>query len=347
MAKLSKLFIVFGLLNLIVGCASTKQKETLVVFNWGEYIAPNVISDFEDKYNCKVIYETFDSNEMMYTKLMGGNQYDVMVPSDYMIERLIKEGQLQKIDTTKITNKNHFDDAILHPEFDPQGAYWVPCFYGNVGIVYDKTIVKKKDLQQGWNILRNKRYKNRIYMYDSERDSFMIALKALGYSMNSTKPKEVEEAYQWLVKQKQEMRPIYVGDEAIDAMKNGEKAMAVMYSGDATAVLEENEDMDFFMPEEGTNYWFDGFVIAKESKKTELASVFINYMVSDTVTLRNTQEVGYLTANTKSASDAARKDFKDNNAYRIRMHKNDEIFRYQNDKIRSLFTDRWTRIINK
>lgn len=331
----------------LVGCggSSDSDKPTLKVFNWGSYVDTNVIKSFEEEFDCKVVYETFDSNEMMYTKLMGGNNYDVMVPSEYMIERMIKENLLQEIDTTKITNMKSVDTSVLNQTFDPENKYWVPYFYGNVGIVYDKTVVKETDLKDGWNILRNTNYKGQIYMYDSERDSFMVALKALGYSMNSTNDKEVEEAYNWLVAQRDEMDPVYAADESIDTMKSGEKAMAVMYSGDAAAVMAENEDMAFFMPEEGTNVWFDGFVISKDCTQKELANEFINYMISDDNALLNTQEVGYLTTNTVAAKQASDEDYKGISAYGIRIKDKDEVFAYQDDAIKEMFNSRWVKVI--
>ncbi|MFR6098667.1 MAG: ABC transporter substrate-binding protein [Longibaculum sp.] len=297
MKKLVKIALASVLsLSTLVGCGSSSQgaSKTLKVFNWGEYVDPDVISGFQREFDCKVIYETFDSNESMYTKLLGGNKYDIMVPSEYMIERLIKENLLQKIDWSLITSKSSLDSKVLNQNFDKNNDYWVPYFYGNVGIVYDKTQVSEKDLKAGWEVLRNPKYKGNIYMYDSERDSFMVALKALGYSMNTTNQKEVKDAYQWLVEQRQTMDPTYATDETIDAMKNGEKAMAVMYSGDAASVMLENSDIGFYMPEEGTNIWFDGFVVSKDCKETKLAMEFINYMINDENALNNTLEVGYL-----------------------------------------------------
>ena len=242
------------------------SKRTLRVYNWGEYIDKTVLDEFEEEYDCQIIYETFDSNEIMYTKYMSGNSYDIMVPSEYMIERLIKEDQLQKIDKDLIPNISNINEGVLGQSFDPNNDYWVPYFCGNVGILYDKTIVDAKDLEEGWDILRNTKYKGQIYMYDSERDSFMVALKALGYSMNTTDQQEIDAAYQWLIDQRAEMDPVYVGDESIDTMISGLKAMAIMYSGDAAAVMAENENMEFYMPDQGTNIWFDGFVISKECK---------------------------------------------------------------------------------
>ncbi|WP_296883512.1 extracellular solute-binding protein, partial [Thomasclavelia sp.] len=277
------------------------SKRTLRVYNWGEYIDKTVLDEFEEEYDCQIIYETFDSNEIMYTKYMSGNSYDIMVPSEYMIERLIKEDQLQKIDKDLIPNISNINEGVLGQSFDPNNDYWVPYFCGNVGILYDKTIVDAKDLEEGWDILRNTKYKGQIYMYDSERDSFMVALKALGYSMNTTDQQEIDAAYQWLIDQRAEMDPVYVGDESIDTMISGLKAMAIMYSGDAAAVMAENENMEFYMPDQGTNIWFDGFVISKECKQVELANQFINFMISDEISYRNTVEVGYLTANVNAA----------------------------------------------
>ena len=236
--------IISGMVNF-----SRNGEKTLKVYNWGEYIDKSVIGDFEDEYDCKVVYETFDSNEIMYTKYVSGNSYDIMVPSEYMIERLIKEDQLQAIDKSIVTNFDNINKGILGQSFDPNNDYWVPYFCGNVGILYDKTVVDKKDLEEGWNVLRNPKYKGQIYMYDSERDSFMVALKALGYSMNTTDEKEIDDAYNWLIDQRSEMNPVYVGDEVIDTMSSGVKAMAIMYSGDATTVMSENPNMEYYLPE--------------------------------------------------------------------------------------------------
>lgn len=351
MNKLIKSSIVIIMVLSLVGCGGTSKDDstskTLKVYNWGEYVDKEVIRSFEEKYDCKVIYETFDSNEMMYTKLLGGNSYDVMVPSEYMIERMIKENLLQEIDTNKMTNIKSIDESLLNQSFDPENKYWVPYFYGNVGIVYDKTVVKKEDFKDGWNVLRNKKYKGQIYMYDSERDSFMVALKALGYSMNSTNEKEIDEAYKWLVSQRDEMEPVYVADESIDTMKNGEKAMAVMYSGDAAAVMAENENMEFFMPEEGTNVWFDGFVISKDCKEKDLANDFINFMIADDNALLNTQEVGYLTTNKVAAKTASEEEYKGISAYGIRIGTKDEVFAYQNEEIKDMFNSRWIKVISQ
>lgn len=345
MKRYVKIVLCLAVFTVIMsGCGGSQYKHTLRVFNWGEYVDPDVIDSFQDEFDCKIVYETFDSNESMYTKLLGGNKYDIMVPSEYMIERLIKENLLQKIDWSLITNKNSIDSKVLNQNFDKANEYWVPYFYGNVGIVYDKTKVSESDLSAGWDVLRNPKYKGNIYMYDSERDSFMVALKALGYSMNTTNEKEITEAYQWLIEQRKTMDPTYATDDTIDAMKSGEKAMAVMYSGDAAAVMLENSDMGFYMPEEGTNVWFDGFVVSKECEDLELAMNFINYMISDENALNNTLEVGYLTSNTVAAKEASDGDFQGINAYGIRMDQNDEVFAYQTQDVKEMYSDYWSKV---
>jgi Spermidine/putrescine-binding periplasmic protein len=342
----SRVFIVLMLcLGGLTGCSSNSNKKVLRVYNWGEYVDQSVITAFEKEFDCRVVYETFYSNEAMYTKLLAGDQYDVLVPSEYMIERLMREDLIQEIDWSKISNEDSLDDFVLNQDFDPENNFWVPYFYGNVGIVYDKTIVDEKDLEAGWEILINEDYKEQIYMYNSERDSFMVALKALGYSMNSEDEVEMEEAYQWLVEQKNTMNPIYVDDEVIDSMARGEKALAVVYSGDAVAIMGDNEDMEFFLPEEGTNLWFDGFVITKDAKEVDLAHEFINFMISDEMAYKNTTEVGYLTANLNAARKAAENDFEGISAYSVRTDNDkDEIFTYQIPEIKEAYATLWVRL---
>ena len=211
--------------------------DTLKVYNWGEYIGESVISDFEKEFGVKVVYEVFDSNEMMYTKLQAGDAYDVLVPSDYMIERLMNEEMLQPLDLSLIPNISNLADGVKNLPYDPDNTYSIPYFWGSVGIVYNQNNVDAADLEaEGYNILKNEKYADKIYMYDSERDSFMVAFKALGYSMNTQNPDEIQAAYEWLMEQRKTMNPAYVADEVIDGMINVIKDMAVVYSGDAATI---------------------------------------------------------------------------------------------------------------
>lgn len=246
----------------------------------GEYLGENVISDFEKQFGVRVIVENFDSNEMMYTKLMAGDRYDVVIPSDYMIERLMKEDFLQPLDKSLIPNMENMDDAVRGMSYDPQNDWSIPYFWGSVGLVYNHENVDPAVIErEGWEILRNTDYAGHVYIYDSERDSFMMAFKALGYSMNTEDPDEINAAYEWLLQMNNTMSPVYVTDEVIDGMMNGYKDIAVVYSGDAAVVLDENEDMSFYMPSQGTNIWCDAMVIPQNAENPKLAHEFINYKI--------------------------------------------------------------------
>lgn len=348
MKKLTSIFLilimVFSLT--LTGCGNkAKEKPVLKIFNAGEYIDKSLLTEFEKAYNCRIIYETFDSNESLYTKIRTGETYDILVPSDYMIERLIKEDYLAKIDWKQISNKDNLNPDVMGQDFDPKNEYSVPYFYGTVGILYNKKVVDKADLADGWDLLRNKKYKDDVYMYDSERDAFMIALKSLGYSMNTTNEKKIQKAYRWLVKQRDTMDVVYVTDDVIDNMISGNKSIAVVYSGDAALIMSENEDMDFFEPEEGTNMWTDCMVMTKTCKNTELAHEFMNFMCDVDNAYLNTQEVGYTPA-VQSAFEMMRdNDYKGIDAFIPRTgHDKDQVFSYQKNEIRKLFSKLWTKV---
>ena len=323
----------------------SQGNHVLRVYNAGEYMDLSLLDKFEKQYNCTVVYETFESNEMMYTKLASGETYDVLVPSDYMIERLIKEEYLQALDWKKIPNSKNLLPEVQNKDYDPGNRYSCPYFWGTVGILYDKTVVDEADLKDGWNLLCNPKYKGNIYMYDSERDSFMIALKALGYSMNTTDENQIQEAYQWLVDQRNTMDPIYAGDDVIDNMISGNKAMAVVYSGDASYIISENPNMDYFTPSQGTNNWYDAMVITRDCNETELAHQFINFMLNEESALSNTEEVGY-TSTVKSAFETMKEgDYAGISSYiPDTTNPNNEIFAYQQPKIKQKFAELWTKV---
>ena len=210
------------------------QGQTLRIYSPGEYIGENVIPQFEELTGARVVLELFDSNEQMYIKVANGESYDILIPSDYMIERLIKEDLLQKVDSSKLMNMDFISEEVKGLAYDPGNEYSVPYFWGSVGIVYDTTKVSEEELlQEGYNIFLNEKYKGDIYLYDSERDSFMMALKALGYSMNTESEEELQEAYKWFETCVTTMAPEIVTDEIIDNMAQGRKALGIVYSGDA------------------------------------------------------------------------------------------------------------------
>jgi len=321
--------------------------DTLKVYNVGEYIGDNVISNFEKEFGVKVVYEVFDSNEMMYTKLQAGDSYDILVPSDYMIERLIKEDALQALDLSLIPNMDNLAEQVRNLPYDPDNTYSVPYFWGSVGIVYNQNNVDQADLEaEGWDILKDTKYAGHIYMYDSERDAFMIAFKALGYSMNTQNEDEIQAAYQWLMEQRQTMDPVYVIDEVIDNMINGSKDMAVVYSGDAATILEENEDMRFYMPKEGTNIWSDCMVIPANAENPKLAHEFINYILSYDASLDNSETVGYASSNQEVLDELSGEDglFADNEAYLPRAgYEKDEVFS-DNQVLKERLTELWIKV---
>ena len=281
----------------------------------------------------------------MYTKLKSGSEFDILIISDYMIERLIKEKELQPVDWSLITHKGDIDTENMGYAFDPDNTYSVPYFVGTVGILYDKNNVDEEDLKDGWEILRNEKYAGDIYMYDSERDSFMIALKALGYSMNTTNKEEIDEAYEWLIKQRETMDVVYAGDDVMDNMIAGNKSIAVVYSGDGAYIMAENEDLGYFDPEEGTNEWCDAMVLTKNCEDTQLAESFMDYMLEYDNVYQNSIFVGYTTPVTQVREDLEKEEFAGINSYTpVFGAPNNEVFRYQEKDIKEYYADLWTKI---
>lgn len=342
-------------LCLLTGCGSNAKSaaiekygsDVLKLFNWGEYMGETLISDFEKEFGVKVIVELYDSNETMYTKVQAGDSYDVLVPSDYMIERLLSEDKLQPIDKSLIPNMSVLPKEMEQFDYDPGFQYSVPYFWGSVGIVYNKNNVNQSDLEtQGFSIMKNPEYKGRIYMYDSERDSFMIALKSLGYSMNSNDEAEIGAAYDWLVELQKTMDPITIGDEVIDGMINGVKDLAIVYSGDAVTILDENEEMSYFTPAEGTNIWVDAMVIPKNAENPKLAHEFINYVLTYEASYGNSEAVGYASTNKDVLADMGSGDgiYAENVAYLPRGgYAKDEIF-HDNEVIRRMLSELWIKV---
>ena len=322
--------------------------QTLHVYNWGEYTGENIISGFEELTGAKVIMDNFDSNEQMYIKVANGDAYDVLVPSDYMIQRMMQEDMLQKLEPeTRKECLSELMEAIKGLPYDPKNEYSIPYFWGTVGIVYDKTKVSEEDLEnEGWNIFLDQKYKGDIYLYDSERDSFMMALKALGYSMNTTSADELNAAFNWLVQCVQTMDPEIVTDEIIDNMAQARKALGLIYSGDAAYVMSENENMGFYMPTSGTNLWSDAMVIPKNAKNPKLANEFIRYITSYDAAMDNSSYVGYTSPNKEVTEELGGEggDYDGINAYTPRSgYDKDEVFQYD-EATRKIIADLWSRV---
>lgn len=345
------LALVVGMIGFqMTGFSSGHKKyegQTLHIYNWGEYTGENLLSSFENETGCKIVMDLFDSNEQMYIKVANGESYDVLVPSDYMIERLMKEDLLQPLNQDQLTSLDLIADGVKGLPYDPQNQYSVPYFWGTVGIVYDKTQVSESDLEKdGFNIFKNEKYKGNIYLYDSERDSFMMALKALGYSMNTKDEKELKEAYQWLTECVQTMKPEIVTDEIIDNMAQARKALGIVYSGDAAYIMSENENMGFYTPNEGTNLWSDAMVIPKNAKNVELAHEFINFVSDYEGAFDNSSYVGYTSPNQEVITELSQDggDYHGINAYLPRIgYEKDEVFRYD-ENTRKVIAAYWSKV---
>ena len=269
------------------------------VYNWGEYVANDSVNfldvneDFEALTGIKVNYTLFSSNEELYTKLRsGGTNYDVIVPSDYMIGKMIGEGMLQKLDFNNIPNYKYIDEKYKNANFDPNNEYSVPMYWGVVGIIYNTTMVDEEDLS-GWDILWNEKYADNMLMFSNSRDAFALALLDLGYSFNTTDETELEEAAGHLRAQKPLVQA-YVMDEIYDKMEGGEAAVAPYYNGDAVLMMDVNEDLDFYVPE-NTSIFIDSMCIPAGARNKEAAEMYINYMCESTVAAANSYYVGYST----------------------------------------------------
>ncbi len=336
----------FGMTHIVSG-NKKYEGQTLYVYNWGEYTGENIIGQFEEETGCKVVMDLFDSNEQMYIRVANGESYDVLVPSDYMIERLIQEDLLQPLDQDKITSLDLLADGVKGLPYDSQNEYSVPYFWGTVGIVYDKTKVDVADLEKdGFDIFKNEKYKGDIYLYDSERDSFMMALKALGYSMNTKDENELKEAFEWLVECVQTMEPEIVTDEIIDNMAQSRKALGLVYSGDAAYIMSENENIGFYAPLEGTNLWSDAMVIPKNAKNVELAHEFINFVSQYEGAMDNSSYVGYTSPNQEVITELSKDggDFHGINAYLPRTgYDKDEVFNYD-ENTRKMIAEYWSKV---
>lgn len=333
---------------------------SLSIYNCGEYIDEELISAFEELYDISVNYITFDSNETAITK-MNSESFDIVVPSDYAIEQLKQEGMIQKLDWSRIEG---FDPSMLADpvieildDLKNQENGWdfleysVPYFFGNVGICYDKNRVSKEDVEsQGWAILHNEKYYNKVAYYDSSRDGFMAAYKQLGYSMNSTDEKETLEAFEWIKEIREKTNCAFKTDELLSEMPDGKYAISLMYSGDAIySMMEQNDnvDLDFYVPKSGTNVFVDGMVIPTNAKHVDMAYKFISFMCEHENAKTNAIYVAYASP-IKSVyeeivlEDEEFYDYKD--YYQVNFNKGyDEVFRYNYDMKKKL-NDYWIKL---
>lgn len=277
------------------GCSrGAETGETLYVYNWGDYVDMETVYQFEEETGIDVVYDTYASNEDLYVKLKKSNDaYDVVVPSEYMVERLIREDLLMPLDYELIPNREKLNPRIMDMDYDPKNRYSLPYYWGTLGIVVNPNRTHSEI--DSWGDLWDPSYKNEIIMYNSQRDSIAVALKMLGHSMNSRSIRELEEAKEALIAQKP-LVYAYLADEGRDVMSQGDAALSVMYSGDAALMTTENEDLQYIIPKEGTNLWYDSFAVPKNAKNPDGAMKFINFMSRPDIAAQNAEyNVGYAT----------------------------------------------------
>lgn len=300
--------------SLFAGCSKSNVGEngTINFFNVGDYIDENLIKEFEKETGIKVNYDTYDTNEIMYQKIKTNpGTYDIVVPSDYMIEKMIKEDMLEKLDLNNIPNYQYINSEFKDLSYDPNNEYSVPYMWGTIGILYDTT--KVTEAVTSWDILWDSKYKDEVYMFNSLRDALAISLIRSGYSINSTNSSEIQTAKEELIKQLSLTSPIYVNDEVKDNMIAGEKALATVWSGDAIYCMESNPDLAYAIPEEGSNQWVDGLVIPKNAPNKAGAEALINFLCDPENAKTNVDYIGYSTP-IKAAYDLLDDETKNNSA---------------------------------
>lgn len=333
----------------LTGCGSSGGGENgqVIVYNWGEYIDPDTIDMFEEETGIKVVYDEFETNEVMYPKVeSGAASYDVICPSDYMISKMIEKDMLAEINFDNIPNAKDNIGAQYYEQargFDPENKYSVPYCWGTVGILYNKTMVEEPITS--WAQLWDEKYADNILMQDSVRDAFMVAEKLNGFSMNTTDPEELATVKNSLIEQKPLVQA-YVIDQVRDKMIGGEAAIGVIYSGEAIYTQRENPDLEYVIPEEGTNVWIDSWVILKDAPNKENAEKFIDFMCRGDIAVKNFEYITYSTPN-----DAARELIEDDDIRNseiafpdLSKYNNLETFVYLGEEGDALYNELWKEV---
>jgi len=323
--------------------SACSDQDVLRIYNWGEYMDEDILDEFTKETGIRISYSTYASNEEMYARLSGGgSSYDLIIPTDYMIERMIKEDMLEKIDFDNIPNFKNIDNRFNNLSYDPANEYSVPYKWGTNGILYNTDMVD--GAVNSWDILWDENYKGQIIMYNSMRDSFVPALIRLGFSINTRSQSELEQARDSLIEQKP-LVYAFMGDAVRDAMINNEAALALIFSGDAVYCIEENPSLAYAVPEEGSNIWFDSIVIPKGVRNKANAEAFIDFLCRPDIALRNTLYTGFSTVNTE-ALGMVPKEWLDNPAYWPPDYiiKRCEIFLDLGDFAQE-FDRAWTRVL--
>ncbi len=339
---------------LIIGITSNinlggKKQNELIIYNWGEYMDPEVVTIFEEETGIDIIYEEFETNESMLPKVASGAvAYDLVCPSDYMIQKMIEDDLLYELNFDNIPNISNIEPTYMEQslQFDASGTYSVPYCWGTVGILYNTSLVDEPITS--WSTLWDEKYKGQILMQDSVRDAFGITLKYLGYSLNSTDLDELTEAQHLLLKQKPLVQA-YVIDQVRDKMISGEASIGVIYSGEALYTQSENSDLEYVIPDEGSNLWIDSWVIPKTSKNKENAEAFINFLCRPDIALRNFEYITYSTPNSMVRDILEDEDLK--NSSTVFPNLEDlagcETYSYLGDESTDIYNSLWLEIKSK
>ena len=338
-ALICSLVLTFGL---FAGCQKS-DKKTINVLNYGENIADGIIDEFEDKYNVKVNYKTFDDMETMYIEVASGKtNWDAILVADYMADRMIQEGLLQKIDKDNIPNLQEMNESDMGQPYDPNNDYTVPYMNGTIGIIYNKDLVD--DTVDSWDIMWNEKYKKQIFVLDAQRDAIGMALKKLGYSLNTTDEKELEEAKNLLIEQKPLVLK-YGADEVKDLMTSGEAAIAMIWSGEGLTLADENENLEYVIPKEGANYWLDSWAIPANANDKETAEAFINFVSGKDNAYKIAEEIGYTTPNKLAMEEQPEEVRNNEGAYMPEeVMERCEIYKYLPQEKLKLYEEVWSAV---
>ena len=367
---ISIILAVIGIIGALTGCGGGNTAPTVSVenveyyqkfkdagisinvYNWGEYIADgedgtvDINDEFTKLTGIKVNYSTYATNEELYAKLKAGAaSYDIIIPSDYMISRMIDEGMLEELDKENIPNYSYIMDKFMTPEYDDGARYTVPYTWGTVGIIYDKNEITLDESEIDWDILWDKTYSDRILMFDNPRDAFAISEILLGYSLNTENPEELKAAAQKLTEQKNVVQA-YVMDEIFDKMGAGEAVLAPYYAGDAVTLMADYEHLGFVVPKSGTNMFVDAMCIPKGAEQKEAAEMYINFMCEPEIALSTAEYIGYSTPHT-AAYDMLPDEIKNDGISYLDdeyLNNNTTIFRNLSPEANQLMQDLWTEM---
>lgn len=339
--SLSMCIVMIGVF--FTGC-SKNYSEEINFFNYGENIDEETIKEFEKKYGIKVNIETFDDMEAMYQKVSsGGVKYDVVLVSDALMPRMIKNNLVQELNKDNIPNISQMDEEYLNLEIDPGNKYSVPYMFGTVGLIYNKDVVKEE--VDSWDILWDEKYKDKIFMFDTYRDTLGVALKKLGYSLNSTDPKEIEEAKELLLSQRELVDPIYGVDNGTVMIPAGESDINMIWSGEGLNLQDENPNLVYVVPKEGANFWIDSLCIPTNAKNVEGAEKFINFVSDKESALRIADEIGYTTPNKEARLEQPESVRNNPNAYMPKeIMDRCEIYVDLSKDVKRLYDDAWLEI---